>query len=196
MTARLWACAAAMASLLTRAEALPPEAPQSRGVEIATAIATLVAAGQETDLEAVGAQLHLPELPDKVRWSGPRSRLAINPNFTADYRATGSVLGIMDVTVQWQPHRGLGFSTELQLLVEADACPSREELTRITAGHVLPGFRPSPDELILGVAAGRDDEIVEVRRLQPRNLTVDDKRVCTLYIDRRPVNLLLVQPLD
>lgn len=74
--------------------------------------------------------------------------------------------------------------------------PTPEQLTRITAGHVLPGLRPSPYELIPGAQAARDDEIVEVRRLQPPNLLVDDKRVCTLYIDRRPAFLPIVQPLD
>ena len=196
MTARRWACAAAMATLLTRAEALPPPEPTSRGVEIATAITALIAAGQETDLEAVGDQLHLPAFADQARWGGPRGRLAPNSTFRADYQAPRSVLGIMDVHVEWQPQRGLGFSTELRLLVEADACPTREELTRITAGKVLQGFRPSPYELILGVPAARDDEIVQVRHLQMPNLIVDDKRVCTLYIDRRPALLPIVQPLD
>ncbi len=194
LEAARWICTATLATLLARAEAQPPQAPASRGVEIATAVTTLVAAGQETNLAAIGDTLHLPQLATQARFDGPRGRYG--GAFRADYAVPGSALGIMDVHVEWQPQRGLGFSTELRLLIEADACPTREELTRISAGQVQQGFRPSPDELLLGVPAGRDDEIVQVRRLQVPGMTVNDQRVCTLYVDRRPALLPVVQPLD
>ncbi len=190
------AMAIALAAAMLGVDAAPPDAPTRRGVEIATAIAGLVAAGQETSLAGIGDALHLPELATQARFDGPRGRFG--GAFRADYEVPESALGIMDVHVEWLLVHETSLRTELRVLIEAPACPTREELTRLTRGHVFEFrfARPSPYELMLDVPSGREDEAVLVRRIEVPFGSVDDKKTCTLYIDRRPAGMPLVQPLD
>jgi hypothetical protein len=187
LTSLLFACGSASV-------AQPSAKSDVRGSELATALAELADAGDEMDLNAVADRLHLPGLVRGLRWGGSISRKAIGQSFRADFQPADSPLGIMDVHAAWTSLGIQGMRTELRLLIKAEACPGPPELALATHGQILTVQAPAV-EFALRVPTDKKDDVVSIRRMESGS-SINGNPVCGISVERRPMTMLLVEPLD
>ncbi len=170
-------------------------AESSKGSAIASAIKQLIDADDEMNLDDVGNALQMPGLAARIRWSGPASKTDLNRSFRAHTQPAASPLQIIDISAAWLPNRNIGVRTLLTLEIESSACPTPEELIGAVGGKAL-AVRSPAQELWLQVPTKQEDSIVTVRMLHGLGGTVNGMSICSIYIERRPTEWQVVQPLD
>lgn len=99
---------------------------EAAGYEVAKSIKNLAMSGTVVDLDAVAKELRLPELSQKISWSGPFARYD-PPHFSAIYKPQISELGIDFIRIEWS-FRSKRILNSLTIKLNANDCPNMKNL--------------------------------------------------------------------
>ncbi|WP_281849564.1 hypothetical protein [Dyella sp. GSA-30] len=149
-------------------------------MDVATAVTTLAQRDAEINIESVARILKLPELHDKIIWTGPYSSID-RPDFFGYYIPRKSSMGIERVVIRWTLDGHGRFLTSLTIVFRPGSCPDEALLSKAIGSQ--PRSMPVP-----GADGGPSYEMksfsIKQSRGEPVAIIYNAKNTCNLLLSR------------